>query len=190
MQIKYEKMKIEKHRFTSISYTLKVGEEVIETVTAERPLEFVYGEGYLLPKFEEALKDLRPGDPFSFTLAPADAYGEKSAEMVVDLPKGIFMIDGVIDEELLTIGNQLPMSDNHGNQMMGKVCAVKNDMITMDFNHPMAGSTLDFSGSIVAVREATDADRMMRSGGGCNCDDCGEECDEENENGCGCGCSC
>jgi len=186
-------MKIERNRFTSISYTLKVAGKVVETVPAERPLEFVYGEGYLLPKFEEALRGLEPGHTFSFTLAPADAYGERVADAVIDLPKDIFRIDGVIDEELLTIGNQLPMSDNQGNQMMGKVCAVGDEVVTMDFNHPMAGSTLDFAGSVVAVREATDADRMMKTGGGCDCgcDSCGESCgDEENKSGCSCGSFC
>ena len=170
-------MKIGNNKFVSISYTLTVEGKVAEAVPAERPLEFVYGKGYLLPKFEEALTGLQPGDPFAFVLPPADAYGEKSADMVVDLPKEIFMVNGTFDRELVVVGNQLPMSDNRGNRMLGTVCAVEKDTVTMDFNHPMAGSTLDFSGSVVAVREATEADLMMTTAGcGGSCDNCDDDC--------------
>ena len=180
-------MKIGEKTFVSISYTLKVNGETVETVTAERPLEFVYGTGNLLPKFEDSLKDLVPGDPFAFTLTPDDGYGERIPEAVVDLPKDVFMMDGVIEEGLLTVGNQLPMSDNQGNRMLGTITAVGDDTVTMDFNHPMAGNTLDFTGAVVAVREAT-AEDMMPMGGGCGCG-CEGECDDD----CGCGdsdCSC
>ena len=181
-------MKIGKEKFVSISYTLKVAGQVAESVPPERPLEFVYGKGYLLPKFEASLRDLEPGDSFSFVLSPAESYGEKSTDMIIDLPKEIFMIDGAVDEELLTIGNQLPMSDNQGNRMLGKVCAVGNDTVTMDFNHPMAGCTLDFSGTVVAVREATEADLMMTTAGcGGSCDDCNDDCYSKEE-ACECGC--
>ena len=66
----------------------------------------------------------------------------------------------------------------------------------MDFNHPMAGKALDFTGKIVEVREATPEDMMMgHHAGGCGCDcgcgeggDCGGGCDDHGHGGCGCGC--
>ena len=177
-------MKIGENTFVSISYTLKVNGEVVETVPAERPLEFVYGAGYLLPKFEDALKGLTAGDPFAFNLASADAYGELNPEAVVDLPKEIFMIDGVVEEGLLEIGNQLPMSDNQGNRLLGTIKSVGESTVTMDFNHPMAGNVLDFTGTVVAVREATEDD--LAPAGGCSCGDCGD--DKDCDDGCGCGC--
>lgn len=179
------KMKIGENTFVSLSYTLTVNGEVIETVPAEHPLEFVYGAGYLLPKFEAELKGLQPGDKFEFGLAAGDAYGEQIPEAVVELPKDIFMIDGKIEDGLLTVGNQLPMSDNQGNRMVGTVKAVAENSVTMDFNHPMAGKALDFKGTVVAVREATEADRMPHGGCSCGCDDAGS-C--EGDGGCGCGC--
>ncbi len=188
-------MKIGEKTFVSLSYELKVDGETVEKVGAETPLEFVYGAGFLLPKFEAHLAGLKKGDDFAFRLEAADAYGEKVDEALVELPKEVFMIDGKIEDGLLEIGNQLPMSDNMGNRLVGVVKSVNDSTVTMDFNHPMAGKALEFKGQVVGVREATAADMMQgqAAGGGCGCGcedgDCGDgSCDSKQE-GCGCGCN-
>lgn len=153
-------MKIGEKTFVALSYQLKVDGQVVETVKAESPLQFVYGTGFLLPAFEANLAGLGKGDPFAFRLDAANAYGEVIPDAVVELPKEVFMVDGKIEDGMLEIGNQLPMSDNQGNRLVGVVKAVGNDSVTMDFNHPMAGKALEFSGTIVEVREATPEDMM------------------------------
>lgn len=180
-------MKIGEKTFVSLTYTLKVGGEIVDATTAERPLEFVYGAGFLLPKFEEHINGLKAGDKFEFTLSPADGYGETIAEAIVELPKSVFMVDGNIEDGLLVVGNQIPMSTADGQHLIGVVKEVADETVKMDFNHPMAGKTLDFSGEIVGVREATDADMMQGMGGGCNCGD--GDCADGNcgDGGCGCG---
>ncbi|MBQ4279482.1 MAG: FKBP-type peptidyl-prolyl cis-trans isomerase [Rikenellaceae bacterium] len=187
-------MKIGEKTFVALSYELTVDGQQVEKVTADAPLQFVYGAGFLLPKFEEQLAGLSAGDTFAFRLEPADAYGGLIEEAVVELPKSVFMIDGKIEDGLLEVGNQLPMSDNQGNRLVGTVKAVGDESVTMDFNHPMAGKALQFTGAVVNVREATPEDMMqgqMAAGGGCSC--CGGEEGECGEHGCGsdkgsCGC--
>lgn len=188
-------MKIGENTFVSLSYRLTVDGEVVDSTTAEKPLEFVYGAGYLLPKFEQNISGLEKGDTFRFTLPASEGYGEIMQEAVTDLPKSVFMIDGTIEEGLLSEGNQIPMSTADGQHLVGVVKNVSNDTVTMDFNHPMAGKTLNFEGEIVGVREATDADMMQAMGGahgGCDCSDCSDEsCSghESQSSGCSCGCS-
>lgn len=182
-------MKIGEKTFVALSYELKVDGELVEKVTAEAPLQFVYGAGFLLPKFEAQLKGLGKGDAFAFRLASEDAYGPVMPEAVVDLPKDVFMVDGQIEEGLLEIGNQLPMSDNQGNRLVGVVKAVEGDKVTMDFNHPMAGKDLEFSGAVVEVREAKPEDMMPAHACGSGCGDgCGDcHCEEDVKGGCHCG---
>ena len=165
-------MKIGEKTFVALSYQLKVDGQVVETVKAESPLQFVYGTGFLLPAFEANLAGLGKGDPFAFRLDAANAYGEVIPDAVVELPKEVFMVDGKIEDGMLEIGNQLPMSDNQGNRLVGVVKAVGNDSVTMDFNHPMAGKTLNFDVEIVSVRDVTPEDLQ----GGCSCGDCGDDC--------------
>ena len=109
----------------------------------------------MLPKFEENLNGLKADDKFEFTLKCEDAYGLASEEAVMDLPKNIFEVDGKTEDGLLAEGNVIPMQNDDGQKFNGVIVEVKDDTITMDFNHPLSGDDLYFTGNIVEVREAT-----------------------------------
>jgi FKBP-type peptidyl-prolyl cis-trans isomerase SlyD len=91
------------------------------------------------------------------------------------------MIDGKIAEDILFVGNIVPMSDAEGHRMNGIIREVKEETVTMDFNHPMAGKTLNFDVEVVSVRDVTPEDLQGQCGCGCgeSCDghECGEGCD-------------
>ncbi len=152
-------MQITKNTIVSLSYVLKRDDangEIIEETRAGDPLVFLYGNGQMLPKFEENLSTLKSGDVFEFTLAIDDAYGEMDQDAIIDLDKSIFMIDGKADDELLTVGNVIPMRDDQGHMLQGTVISVGDEMVRMDFNHPMAGNVLHFKGNVIEVRQASD----------------------------------
>ena len=162
----------------SVDYTLTVDGVVADKSQPGQPLQFICGTGMLLPKFEEAIMGLEAGEKTSFTLEPKDGYGE----VIAELPKTVFMMDGKVAEEILFVGSQIPMSTAEGQHMMGIVKEVKDEAVVMDFNHPMAGKTLNFEVEVVEVREVTPED--LASQGGCGCGDCGGgECGD----GCECG---
>jgi len=151
-------MQITKNTVVSLSYVLKrdnANGEIIEETKAGDPLVFLYGNGQMLPKFEDHLSTLKTGDAFEFTLTSADAYGEMDQDAVIDLEKSVFMIDGKTDDELLAIGNVIPMRDDQGHMLQGTVVSVNEETVRMDFNHPMAGNILHFTGKVIDVREAS-----------------------------------
>ncbi|HOI86358.1 MAG TPA: peptidylprolyl isomerase [Lentimicrobium sp.] len=151
-------MIISKNKVVSLSYELKLDNAAGETVDkadASQPLVFLYGAGNLLPKFESNIADLKVNDNFEFTLDSEDGYGPVIGEAVVELPIDIFMVDGKIDPEMVQVGNVVPMQDNEGRPLDGLIVEVTDEKVKMDFNHPMAGKTLHFSGTILEVREAT-----------------------------------
>ena len=195
-------MKISKNKFVSLIYDLYVGvedeREIMESATEEQPLQFIFGTESMLPAFEENIKGLETGNEFQFTLTPENAYGEYIEENVAELPKNIFEVNGKFDDEYITEGVTLPMMSSTGERMNGSVLEVKENIVIMDFNHPLAGETLHFSGKIIDVHEPTIEEiaaisQAMSGGcGSCNCDDCGDEgCNDgkhEHKGGCGCGC--
>jgi FKBP-type peptidyl-prolyl cis-trans isomerase SlyD len=151
-------MKIENNKMVSLVYELRESNSegrIIETLEENNPLRFVFGTGRLLPQFESNIDSLSEGDPFNFTLAPEFAYGEKSDDMIVNVPKSAFEIDGKLNEEICRVGNEVPMMDNEGNPLNGVINEITDTYVRMDFNHPMAGIELYFTGKIVGVREAT-----------------------------------
>ena len=171
-------MKIGEKKFVTLSYTLTVDGSVADSATAENPLGFVFGAGYLLPEFEKNIDGLSAGEKFEFTLTPENGYGLPNPDMVIELPRSTFEVDGQVEEGLLTVGNQIPMMTNDGMRLIGVVASVDGDKVKMDFNHPMAGKTLNFAGEIVGVREATDEDYPHAHNGGCSCGCSGDGCDD------------
>jgi FKBP-type peptidyl-prolyl cis-trans isomerase SlyD len=177
-------MKIETNKVVSLSYVLTVDEDVVETVKADKPMQFIFGTGYLLPKFEANVEGKKVGDTFDFTLLAEDAYGGEDVNAIVELPKNIFEVDGKIEDGLLVVGNVLPMSDSAGNRLNGTINEIREDVVVMDFNHPLAGSDLHFKGEVVAVRDATDeelknglfGEHAASCGGDCSsgCSGCGD----------------
>lgn len=179
-------MRIDRNKFVSLSYELRInGEEgeLIEKTEAESPLEFVFGAGKMIEMFENKIEGLAAGDNFAFELKADEAYGDVNPDAVVDLPKNIFEVDGTIADGLLTVGNNIPMMDAHGHRMNGIVLEVTDENVKMDFNHPLAGDDLFFTGSVLSVRDASDAELADAVGCGDGCDDGG--C---SSGGCGCGC--
>lgn len=198
-------MKISTNKFVALTYDLNIGEgeerELVERATTENPLEFIYGTGSMLAAFENNLSNLQEGDSFDFVLQAEEAYGEYIDEHVIELDKDMFIQDGVFNEDVIFAGATLPMMDSDGNRLNGTVVEVKEDVVVMDFNHPLAGNALNFTGKIETVREATPEELTAlfapHSGGGCGCgcgcgddeaDDCGSSCNTGG--GCGCGCGC
>ena len=176
-------MNISKNKVVSLSYELHVDGrdgEIIETVNADRPLVFLFGANSLVPGFERNVENLKTGDKFAFLLACEDAYGPALEDAVVEIPITAFVVDGEIDHEMLFEGNAIPMTDHQGNRLNGVVVEVKGDTVVMDFNHPLAGDNLFFSGMVVDVREATpeelergQANSYCSSG---SCEGCGGGC--------------
>ena len=178
----------EKSSIVSIVYELRSGSqdgEIVEALTPENPLTFIFGTGGLLPKFEENLTGLTSGDSFEFLLNSEDAYGPVVESAVVHVPKNIFEVDGKSDENLLKVGNMVPMMDAEGRRMNGKILTIDAEAVQMDFNHPMAGNDLFFKGEVTEVREATEEELNhghSHGDGGCGCGSGDGSCD--NKGGC------
>jgi FKBP-type peptidyl-prolyl cis-trans isomerase SlyD len=209
-------METEANRVVSIIYELRRNNqdgELVETLSRENPLTFLLGTGNLLPKFEEKLLGLKAGQSFNFVLSSDEAYGPLEENAIVEVPINIFEVEGKADSTLLQIGNVIPMMDREGRRINGVIKNIGTQTVTMDFNHPMAGSALHFSGEVTEIREATEEEQehghihqSSSCSGGCSegscisnkadnyngtCG-CGDEnsCHDESENfedGCGCG---
>jgi FKBP-type peptidyl-prolyl cis-trans isomerase SlyD len=154
-------MKIENNKVVAISYELKAGKEnenetvVVENVDADHPFYFLFGNSGLPEGFEQNLEGKNEGEEFDFKLTIEEGYGEPDEEAIVELPKKAFEHEGMIEDDLLVEGNFLPMMDDRGYRIQGKVVKVTDETVLMDFNHPLVGFELYFTGKVEKIREAT-----------------------------------
>ncbi len=138
---------VEANSIATVHYTgtLPKSGEVFDSSEGRDPLSFLVGHKQMIPGFEEELMGAEKGERRTFTLEPERAYGQKMEEAIQTIPKDMF---GEIEPE---VGMTL-MSD------VGpfNVTAVDGDTITVDFNHKLAGETLEFSVEVVDVRPASE----------------------------------
>jgi FKBP-type peptidyl-prolyl cis-trans isomerase SlyD len=155
-------MVIETNKVVTVHYTLTEGTadgQLVESTKDGQPLTFIYGIGMMIPDFEHNLAGMKQGDTFAFGIEAAKAYGLYDENALVEVPKNIFEgPDGKIPDGLLEIGNMLPLQDQDGNRLNGMVAQVGLDKVKLDFNHPMAGVDLFFTGHIESLRDAEPAE--------------------------------
>jgi len=134
----------------SVHYTgtLPGNGEVFDSSEGRDPLTFLVGHQQMIPGFEEELLGAKVGERREFTLDPERAYGHKMDEAIQQIEREQF---GDIEPE---VGMML-MSD------IGPftVTAVEETLVTVDFNHKLAGETLHFSVEVVELRPATDDEK-------------------------------
>ena len=171
-------------------YTIEDGDkDFAEEATAEKPFEFISGLGLTLPQFEEQIKDLQAGETFDFVIDKENAYGIYDERQVVALPKKTFEIDGKFDSEHIVEGAIIPLMNAEGQRFNASVSEITENEVTVDLNHPLAGCDLQFMGTVIESRLATNEElaavAKMMSGG---CGGCGGGCESCGEGGCESGC--
>lgn len=152
-------MKITKDAVVSLTYILSENDvqgNLIQEVTKDKPFVVLFGAGTLLPKFENELEGLKVRDSYGFSIESKEGYGEFNPNAIVELDKDIFKVEGEIDNEMLQVGNSIPMQNDQGQPLNGMIKEIKEDKVIMDFNHPLADVNLYFTGEILEVREATE----------------------------------
>lgn len=134
--------------FLNFSLALEDGSEVDSNFDRE-PVDFVVGDGSLLPSFEQRLFGMGPGDRRSFTLSPVDAFGEPRDENVQQLPRNQFDAGLELEQGLV-----YSFADAAGAELPGVVVEFDDERVTVDFNHPLSGRTIVFDALVHRVEPA------------------------------------
>jgi len=157
----------------------------------DRPDGFVYGmDPSLIEGFVRNIDGLEQGAKFDFTLAPAEAFGDKDPSLIAQLSREVFYVDGKFDDEHVKVGAHVPMMTQEGLRVEGVVTAIDQEHVTLDFNHQLAGETVRYVGVVKTVRDATPEELAPKHHHcGCGCEDCGGDgCGDHCGDGdCGCG---
>lgn len=145
-----DKQKVADGMVVSMAYTLQVNGEELDRADEDDPMLFLQGYGNIIPGLERELYGMGIGESKEVTVAPADAYGELDPENRETLPRNILPEDYVP-----AVGDPLELRDTQtGDVFEVYVAEVGDEEVFIDFNHPLAGETLNFLVKIVGVRPA------------------------------------
>jgi FKBP-type peptidyl-prolyl cis-trans isomerase SlyD len=176
---KREKMAFENNTVVAFAYELKDAQskEIIDSSAPGYPLEFITGKGHIIPGLESEILKMNVGDSATVVVGAEEAYGVYNEEALKTYPAEQFA--GIE----LAVGLALYGQAEDGSTVQVTVKAFNDAEVTIDYNHPLAGKTLEFAVTIESAREASAEEAMT---GRVQCADHGskEGC---GSGGCGCG---
>jgi FKBP-type peptidyl-prolyl cis-trans isomerase SlyD len=154
-----------------IEYTVKNSKgDVVDSNVGQVPLEFIAGQGQIIPGLEKEVEGMEVGEEKTVTVKADEAYGQRNEEWVETLPKEQF--EGIELQKGMTLYGQSP----DGQTIAVTVVDFDDKNVTIDYNHPLAGEDLTFDVKVVTKRDATLEELAgCEAGAGCDC-------------GSGCGC--
>lgn len=131
-------------RKVSFEYTLTLPDgSVVESNVGGKPFDYEQGKGQIIPGLEKALLGLKAGDNTKVTVTPEEGYGPVRSEAQREVP-----IEK-IPEEARKVGAMLAADGFPGSI---RVAEVRKETVLLDFNHPLAGKTLNFDVHILTVQ--------------------------------------
>ncbi len=123
--------------------------EVIDSNFEREPATFTVGDGNLLQGFEKAIFGLQEGDRKTLTIKPEDGFGQRNPNNVQEIARNQFGADIQLEEGLM-----LSFADAQKTELPGVVKRFNDDVVTVDFNHPLAGRDIYFEVAILKVEPA------------------------------------
>lgn len=158
--------KVDKGLLVAVEYVgkLKNGEE-FDNSKSHGPIQFVVGNGQVIPGFDKAVIGMKIGDKKKFTIPKTEAYGDVNPALVQVVP-----LDKIPEHirSQLKVGGFLVMQSPVGQQMPVKIIKMDATNVSLDMNHPLAGQDLTFEIKVVDIDHAPEHT-------GCDCGDCHDD---------------
>ncbi len=141
---------VEDNVVVTMDYTLEVDGEVVDTSQDSEPLQFIQGQGQLIPGLERELYGMGLGESKDVVVKASEGYGEEDPSAFADIPRTEFP-----PQIPLEPGVELQLTNQDGEQMQAYIESVGDEDVRLNFNHPLAGKELHFQVEVVDLRQAT-----------------------------------
>ncbi|SBS27398.1 FKBP-type peptidyl-prolyl cis-trans isomerase SlyD [Marinomonas spartinae] len=143
-------MSIADNQVVTFHYTLRHGDELIETSAGKDPISYLHGHSNVIPGLEKAMEGKEAGAEFEVTVPMAEAYGERHEDRQQQVP--VKHLQGAKRWKPGMVA--MVQTDQGARQVTIIKAGLKH--ATVDLNHPLSGKDLTFNVEIVDTREATD----------------------------------
>ena len=120
--------------------------ETFDSSAGGEPLEFEVGSGMVIKGFDDGVTGMAVGEKKTINIACDEAYGPKNPAMVIEMPKDKFPKD--LD---ISVGMPLGLTDQQGQQFQVTIVEIKEDVVMLDANHPLAGEDLVFDLELMEI---------------------------------------
>ncbi|MGK0442367.1 MAG: FKBP-type peptidyl-prolyl cis-trans isomerase SlpA [Pseudohongiellaceae bacterium] len=123
--------------------------DIIDSNFDKEAATFAMGDGSLLPGFEKKLFGLTAAEKATFTVMPEDGFGQPNPNNIQSFKRDTFADDMELYEGLV-----VSFADASQSELPGVIKSVDEEVVIVDFNHPLAGEKIIFDVEIIAVDAA------------------------------------
>jgi FKBP-type peptidyl-prolyl cis-trans isomerase 2 len=141
----------------TMDYTLRVDSgEVVDSSSGKAPFVFQSGQEQIVPGLERGLAGMQSGERKEIRVEAGDAYGERRAEALQEIP-----LDRFPEDIQPSVGLHLSVRGPRGEEVPFVIAGLSDTHATLDFNHPLAGVALTFDVTVVDVRAGEGGERRV-----------------------------
>jgi len=115
-----------------------------------QPLEFEVGSGSVIPGFDNGVVGMTVGDKKTINIPAEEAYGGVEEDRFMEFP-----IDRFPPDLKPEAGMTLTMSDGGGQQFPVVITDVRDNIVILDANHPLAGKDLVFDIELMEIKSTS-----------------------------------
>ena len=134
----------------SVSYTASLASgEMIEEVPESSPITLAIGSGHILRAVEAAMMGMQIGDSRTMHILPEDAYGVYDPQLRQDISRKVFA--GRLDPQPGMLLSLAVEQDGEHRQVPATVLAADQHIVTVDYNHRLAGKTITYTVKLHAI---------------------------------------
>jgi FKBP-type peptidyl-prolyl cis-trans isomerase 2 len=142
-------MKISAGSIVRIEYELRVkGGDVVESSARSGPVQYVHGEGKLLPALEKRLEGLAAGHSISGVIPSSEAMPNEDSLPQRVVPRAEFPKGAELE-----VGSTYEAHTENGAIVLLRVLAVDDKHVTVRLLPPLAGKDLEFKVKVIAIED-------------------------------------
>ena len=143
-------MQIQKGSQVVLNFALSLmDDQVIDSTFDKKPATLIVGDGNLPEGFEGLLMGLEAGAKDTFLIPPENAFAQPNPNNIQTMKRSEFAADMELE-----VGMVVSFADANQAELPGVIKTLEDNLVQVDFNHPLAGKELKFQVEILEVNEA------------------------------------
>ena len=119
---------------------------IFDSSEGKEPLEFTIGENQVIKGFENGIKGMKLNQEKTIKIKAKEAYGEVNQQLIISVPREKFPPE-------IEVNGRLIMKGPQGQQIPAIIKEVRDNVVIIDMNHPLAGKELNFKVKVVWINQ-------------------------------------
>jgi FKBP-type peptidyl-prolyl cis-trans isomerase SlpA len=122
----------------------------IVTTFGGTPATLMLGQGQLAPFLEAKLMGMPEGAHQTFEISAAEGFGDRNPELIQTVSKATLDENSEPDADY-QVGDLVTFNAPGGGRFAGVLREMRENSAVFDFNHPLAGQSLQFEVKLISV---------------------------------------